>query len=236
MSENIRESFMRFACKKTNVHNITNKDSKAYYHGEKQEEFQRQQPVFSHRSPRKQFESVLSDNFHRSLSKVSYLNGVKNIMATVNRCVTEVNNSSHYDLKSYEKVIEIPEMRTIRKCIKSNSLFVFGEQYGGSFYLDYYTQETEGNLQIFYIVDRQAKSWYLVAPYPIYDGEGGIERIIYRCNCLFSLKTGVPCAHEIQAGVFTNSSLYDLFRAELKVPQRFKQQGRPKKTRRNTEK
>ena len=125
-------------------------------------------------------------------------------------------------------------MYAIRKCLKSNSLFVFGEQYGRSFYLDYYIKETEGNLKIFYIVDRQAKSWYLVAPYPVYDSKGGIGKIIYRCNCLLSFKTGVPCAHEIQAVVFTDSSLFDLFKPSLKVPQRFKNQGRPKRTNRNT--
>ena len=86
-------------------------------------------------------------------------------------------------------------MNAIRKSIKSNSLFVFGEQYGRSFYLDYYIGEGEGGMKVFYIVDRQVKTWYLVAPVPVYDQLGGLKKIIYRCNCMFSVKSGIPCAH-----------------------------------------
>lgn len=42
------------------------------------------------------------------------------------RNVTKIDNSSNYDLKPYETVIEMPDMVAIRRSIKTNLFAIFG--------------------------------------------------------------------------------------------------------------
>ena len=59
-------------------------------------------------------------------------------MVVMRKSIVSVNCSSNYDIKPYEQVVEIPEIRTIRKSIKSNILNAFGEQYGRLYHLAYF--------------------------------------------------------------------------------------------------
>lgn len=155
------------------------------------------------------------------------------------KTIVSVDASSNYDIKPYEQVVEIPEIRTIRKSIKSNILNAFGEQYGRIYSLTYFerTPSKEPDaLRVFDMYDKAARSMFVVAPYPHYTSEGSISKILWKCNCLFSFKCGIPCSHEILATMVSKSSLFELFKQEYTVFQRYKKVGRPKNTRRNTEK
>ena len=56
--------------------------------------------------------------------------------------------------------------------------------------------------------DKSANSLFTVAPYPHYCSDGSLDKIIWKCNCLYSFKCGVPCAHEILASMVSKSSLF----------------------------
>ena len=81
---------------------------------------------------------TLDLNNPSNITKLRYTRGAKSIMNIGKRAITAVDNTSNYDLKPYEQVVEVPDMVAIRRCIKSNLFAVFGEQYGKLYYLNYF--------------------------------------------------------------------------------------------------
>jgi len=78
------------------------------------------------------------DNSKLNFSRITYIRCAKALMVVMRKSIVSVNCSSNYDIKPYEQVVEIPEIRTIRKSIKSNILNAFGEQYGRIYNLTYF--------------------------------------------------------------------------------------------------
>jgi len=71
--------------------------------------------------------------------RVKYIRCVKQMMIILNRSNNPSNrHNSNYDYKCYEEVVNIIDMSAIRRNLKANILFVFGEQYGRIFYQNYY--------------------------------------------------------------------------------------------------
>ena len=48
-------------------------------------------------------------------------------------------------------------------------------------------------MKIYDVYDNNSKAVYVVAPRAEYDDKNVFEKIIWRCNCLYSLKSGMPC-------------------------------------------
>ena len=156
----------------------------------------------------------------------------------ISRLHVPTKYNTNYDFKPYEEVVNIADMAGIRRNLKANVLVIFGEQYGRIFYQDYFFNngEREDGLKNIHIYDKPAMTIFTVAPCPIYNPEGGLSFMGLKCNCLFSFKSGIPCSHEVQAAMLTNSSLLDGIKKSFLMPQIYKKSGRPKRTRRNTEK
>jgi hypothetical protein len=171
-------------------------------------------------------------------SMMNYVRGAKALMRIMRKMVKDDGTTSHYDNKPYEEIVDIPDIMAIRRTFKRNLMNAFGQQYGRTFSMDYCVLPGRqiAQLKVYCMLDRQAKSYFVVSPFPIYDQEGGIGHVLYRCDCLFSFKTGVPCAHEIQATMLNRSSLFHQFRQDFGRMQMFQTRGRPRKTHRNTEK
>lgn len=85
-------------------------------------------------------------------------------MNIMRRSIVKVDNTSNYDLKPYETVIELPDMVAIRRCIKTNLFAIFGEQYGKIYYLDYFERINKkyGELKVYDMYDRTAKALFVV--------------------------------------------------------------------------
>lgn len=66
------------------------------------------------------------DNSKLNFSRITFTRCAKALMVFIRRSIIPVNCSSNYDMKPYEQIIEIPEIRKIRKCLKSNTLNAFG--------------------------------------------------------------------------------------------------------------
>jgi hypothetical protein len=64
-------------------------------------------------------------------------------------------------------------------------------------------------MKIYDIFDKNSKASYVVAPRPEYDLEGVFKKLVWRCNCLYSLKSGMPCEHEIKTVLANGGSLLD---------------------------
>jgi hypothetical protein len=79
-------------------------------------------------NPLKKFIATHSDLSFASVpaKKLSFTRCVKSMMNLMRRNVTKIDNSSNYDLKPYETVIEMPDMVAIRRSIKTNLFAIFG--------------------------------------------------------------------------------------------------------------
>ena len=78
------------------------------------------------------------DNSKLNFSRITFSRCAKALMVFIRRSIIPVNCSSNYDLKPYEQIVEIPQIRKIRKCLKSNTLNAFGQQYGRIYNLVYF--------------------------------------------------------------------------------------------------
>ena len=167
----IRENLMRFVCKYNDQDGKKAEPVKPL-HGMTQSEKSSQKKCKVKR------EKGLTGGDYTKLnfSKLTYMRCVRLLMHVMSRSIPEVTNTSNYDLKPYETVVEIQDMVLIRRCIKSNLLYVFGDQYGKTFYLDYCEVRRGQNedMRVLYVFDRRAKSWFVVAPFPIYCEDGSI--------------------------------------------------------------
>lgn len=88
-------------------------------------------------------------------------------------------------------------------------------------------------MKIYDVYDNNSKAVYVVAPRAEYDDKNVFEKIIWRCNCLYSLKSGMPCQHELKVVMMNKGSLLDQINDRwivIKLGQ--KKGGRPNKSRR----
>ena len=83
--------------------------------------------------------------------------------------------------------------------------------------------------------DKNSKAVYVVGARPEYDSDCVFKKLVWRCNCLYSLKCGLPCCHEIKILLLNKGSLLDQIHDRWIEPKigRKKAPGRPKSTRRN---
>lgn len=64
-------------------------------------------------------------------------------------------------------------------------------------------------MKIYDIFDKRCKSLFVVAARPEYDSDGVFEKCIWKCNCLYSVKCGMPCCHELKVVLMNNGSILD---------------------------
>lgn len=64
-------------------------------------------------------------------------------------------------------------------------------------------------MAIYDIFDKNSRALYVVAPRPEYDNQSVFKKIIWRCSCLYSVKCGMPCSHEIKVVMLNEGSLLD---------------------------
>ena len=107
--------------------------------------------------------------------------------------------------------MNIPEIRLARNRIKSTAFECFMSQTKRAFDLICRprTADSTQPVSIVDIYDRGCKAMYVVGPVPVFSKEGCFIRMTYRCNCLFSAKTGLPCCHEIKVCLAKGVSLVD---------------------------
>ena len=86
------------------------------------------------------------------------------------------------------------------------------------------------------VYDNNSKTIFVVAPRAEYDDKNVFKKIIWRCNCFYSLKSGMPCQHELKVVMMTKGSLLEQIHDRWIVPKKGQKNtpGRPKKSRRNT--
>lgn len=90
-------------------------------------------------------------------------------------------------------------------------------------------------MKVYDIFDKNCRALFVVAARPDYNYEGLFTKFIWKCNCLYSLKCGMPCCHEIKVALMNGSSLIDQMHERWVQPKlgRKKAPGRPKISRRN---
>lgn len=93
-------------------------------------------------------------------------------------------------------------------------------------------------MQIYDVYDRRLSTLFMVAPQPDYDSQFNLKKIKWRCNCLYSIKSGLPCCHEMKVALLSNSSIFEQIYEYWHNENKNKRAAywKPRKTRRNTEK
>ena len=91
-------------------------------------------------------------------------------------------------------------------------------------------------MRIYDFYDKNSNAVFVVAPRAEYNSSSVFKKLIWRCNCLYSLKCGLPCEHEIKVVLLNNGSLLDQVHDRWIEPKigKKKAPGRPKSTRTNT--
>lgn len=145
-----------------------------------------------------------------------------------------------YHTWKFEHYFGIPEMELVRNSMKSSVLDIFLAEFNKTFQVDARERALKDHrrpeMRVFDIFDKFSQALFVVAARPEYDEQKLLTKFVWRCNCLYSLKCGMPCAHEIKAVLMTGSSMLDQVHPRWVVPKlgRKKAPGRPKVSRRNT--
>jgi hypothetical protein len=91
-------------------------------------------------------------------------------------------------------------------------------------------------MKVYDVYDRNSNAIYVIAPYADYTDDKVFNKMIWKCNCLYSLKCGLPCCHELKVTLMNGHSMLDQIHQkwiQVKVGRK-KAPGRPKVSRRNT--
>jgi hypothetical protein len=161
-----------------------------------------------------------------------------------NQRSTDYSKKAGYCQWRCENYLGLPEFENIRINIKKEYLDLILAEYGKIFEMEAAERQLKDpsrpEMKIFDVYDKRLKSIFTVAAHPEYSPTEELAKIIWRCNCLYSFKSGLPCAHEIKVAVTAETSIYDQIDAmwlkQREFPLFMKKRGRNKGTRRNTEK
>lgn len=58
-------------------------------------------------------------------------------------------------------------------------------------------------MKIFDVYDKMLQAVFVVAAQPEYTKTLEFKKFAWRCNCLYSFKSGLPCGHEIKVALIT---------------------------------
>jgi len=90
-------------------------------------------------------------------------------------------------------------------------------------------------MKVYDIYDKNSKAIFVVSPRAEYDSDSVFKKMVWKCSCLYSLKCGMPCEHEIKVLMINGGSLLEQVHErwiEVKIGKKIAP-GRPKSTRRN---
>ncbi len=109
--------------------------------------------------------------------------------------------------------MNIPEMVLIRNRIKQAVMDLFLSEFRNALEVNARVRPIKDSnypeLNIYDIYDKNSRAIYVVAPRPEYDRDSIFKKIVWKCNCLYSLKCGMPCSHEIKVLMLKNGSILD---------------------------
>ena len=129
-----------------------------------------------------------------------------------------------YELWKMEQFMSMPEIMLVRNRVKQTVLEVFLSKFHKSIKVDARQRSLEDRqdqvdredpvarvdeVKVYDIYDKNARALYVVAPRAEYDSESIFRKLMWRCNCLYSLKCGLPCEHELKVVMINNSSMLD---------------------------
>lgn len=141
-----------------------------------------------------------------------------------------------YDAWKFETMMVIPEMLLIRNRLKQAVMDIFLGEFSKALNVDARQRPLKdpeySEMKIYDVFDKDSKSIYVVAPHPEYSQDGVFRWVVWKCSCLYSVKCGMPCSHEIKLLSLNRGSLLDQVHERWIEPR--VGPGRPKTSRRTT--
>jgi hypothetical protein len=129
------------------------------------------------------------------------------------RGINYLENSGRYENYKIEEMIDTEQMKKVRFMVKSDIYDIVMREYGKSIQLDLRPRAVEDEncpeMVIYDVYDKRLQTIFVVTPQPDYTPELIFKGIRWRCNCMYSYKSGLPCAHEIKVAVCTDTSIFD---------------------------
>ena len=158
------------------------------------------------------------------------------------RGINYLENRGRFENFKFEEVIDSEQLKKVRYMVKNDIFDLILKEYGKHVHLEIRAREPPcpetPDIVVYDIYDRKMKATFVVAPQPEYDSEMSFRRLKWRCGCMYSYKSGLPCAHEMKVALLTGTSIFDQVNEYWHSENKNKRTEymTRRKTRRNTEK